>query len=184
MVTCDRQMRRLTEDARLRSSHRGLCRDVSFVFGQRPQSHLLHARIALMLWYFVLLAVVLVAAGFSLMASGHTRRDLATGRPTFDSVADATGIWNRSHLDDLIGVRDSDDRYTVSADEVRRIPQTFWKRYFDSDVADAGCIICSLIGAPLIRSYPAIAWGLAAVSAAYIVAGYVGAFVVVIRNRP
>jgi hypothetical protein len=139
--------------------------------------------IAPMLWFYLLLAVVLVAAAASLVASGNTRRDLATGRPTFDSVADATGIWNRSRLDELVGPRDGDDRYAVSAELVRNIPPTWWKRWFDSDVADIGSIALSLIGVFLVRSYPSIAWGLLAVSAAYIIVGYIGGVFVVLRNR-
>ncbi len=136
-----------------------------------------------MLWFFVLLAVVLVSAGASLAASRDTRRDLDTGRPTFDSVADATGIWNRSRLDDLVGPRDDDDRYTVNAEMVRNIPSTWWKRWFDSDVADVGCIILSLIAASLIRSHPPFAWGLVSVGAAYIGVGYLGGILVVLRHR-
>ena len=136
-----------------------------------------------MLWFYILLAVVLVAAGASLVASRDTRRDLATGRPNFDSVADATGIWNRSRLDDLVGPRDGDDRYAVSAEIVRNIPPTWWKRWFDSDVADVGCVVLSLIGVSLIHSQPSIAWGLVAFSASYIIVAYLGGILVVLRNR-
>ncbi len=136
-----------------------------------------------MLSFFMLSAIVLVAAGASLVASRDTRRDLATGHPTFDSVADATGIWSRSRLDDLVGQRDEDDRYTVSAEMVYSIPMTWWKHWFDSDIADIGCIVLTLIGATQIRLHPPIAWSLVAVPAAYIVIGYVGGVLVVVRNR-
>jgi hypothetical protein len=136
-----------------------------------------------MLWFILLLAVVLFAAGLSLVATRDTRRDLATGRPTFDSVADATGIWNRSRLDDLVGPRDDDDRYVVSAEQVRDISPTWWKRWFDSDVADVGCIVLSLAAGLLFRSYPSVAWILIVVSAVYIGVGYFGGIIVVLRNR-
>lgn len=133
--------------------------------------------------FLVIFTVVLIAATASLVASRDTRRDLETGRPTFDSVADATGIWDRSRLDGLIGPRDGDDRYTASVQVVRSITPTWWKRWFDSNLADVGCIALSLIGASLMRSHASVAWGLVLVSAAYIFVGYIGGMVVVLRNR-
>lgn len=136
-----------------------------------------------MLWFLVLLAFVLIAAVASLVASKNTRRDLGTGRPRFNSVADSTGIWNRSRLDDLVGPRDDEDRYTVTADVVRSIPPTWWKRWFDGGPADVGCIVLSLIGLSLIDTVPALSWASVAASATYLGIGYVGGILIILQNR-
>ena len=136
-----------------------------------------------MLWFIVLFVFVVIAAGASLVASLGSRNDLATGRPTFESVADLTGIWNRARLDELIGPSGDDDRYIVDAETVAKIPRTRWKRWFDPGVGDVGCIVLAIAAALLMRSHSLLAWCFVSVAAAYIAVGYIGGVVVVMRNR-
>ena len=133
-----------------------------------------------MVWFFLILTAVVIAAGASLAASWNSRRDLASGRPSFHSVADLTGIRNRTRLDELFGPRDGEDRYTVNAEALQKVPRTKWKRWFDREGSDIGCIALALAAALLIRSLPSIAWGLLAVSAVYLILGYLGALIAVL----
>ena len=136
-----------------------------------------------MLWFIVLFVFIVIAAGASLVVSRGSRNDLATGRPTFESVADLTGIWNRARLDELIGPCGDDDRYIVDAETVAKIPQTWWKRWFDRDLGDVGCIVLAIAAALLMHSNSLLAWCFVTVAAAYIVVGYIGGVAVVMRNR-
>jgi hypothetical protein len=118
----------------------------------------------------------------SIGASRGSRRDIGSGRPSFYSVADATGIWSRSRLDRLLGPRDANDRYTATAEQVDAIPQTLWKRLFDNGLCDLACILVATASPFLYGSQTVVSLGLLAVSGAYIAVGYVGAIVVVIRD--
>ncbi len=135
-----------------------------------------------MLWIILGSVGVVIAAGCSVGASRDSRRDITGGHPKFDSVADATGVWNRTRLDQLLGPRDSDDRYTATAEQVYSIPKTWWKRVFDNDLCDLGCIIIALASPWFFRSQTTLSTILLAIAACYLVIGYVGAVVVVSRN--
>ena len=133
-------------------------------------------------WVILVSIAVVIAAGCSIGASRNSHRDITGGHPTFDSVADATGVWNPTRLDQLLGPRDTDNRYTATAEQVYGIPKTRWKRLFDNDLCDVGCIILALASPWCFQSQTALSIILLAISAAYVVMGYVGAVVVVIRN--
>jgi hypothetical protein len=135
-----------------------------------------------MLWVLLASIAVVVAAGTSLGASRDSRRDIDGGRPSFYSVADVTGIWSRPRLDRLLGPRDDDDRYRATTEQVYTIPQTLWKRLFDNDLCDLACILFAIVSPFLYQSQTALSLGLLVVSGAYIVTGYVGAIVVVVRD--
>ena len=99
-----------------------------------------------MTWWMILIAVVVILAGStSLLGSWHTRRDIATGRPTYLSLSDRTGIWNRNEIAELYGEPDEDDRYTVSAAQVAGFPRRMWQRFFDSMLLD----LVSVVGTPV-----------------------------------
>ena len=137
-----------------------------------------------MLWFAALFFVVVILAGTSLAVSRDSRANVASGHPTFESVADITGIWNRQQLDDLLGPRDDADRYAVEPDTVAKLPRTWWKRWFDTDVIDVGCIVAAIVAAILLGcSYSVAAWCILSAAATYVVAGYVGGVVVYMRSR-
>lgn len=137
-----------------------------------------------MFWFIGLFAIVVISAGASLVASRDSRRNIASGNPTFASVADVTGIWNRERLDELIGPRDDDGRYNVGAETVAQLPRTRWKRWFDSDLGDVGCILLAVASAVLLTlSYSVAAWCVLSAAAIYIVAGYAGGTVMYMRSR-
>ena len=95
-----------------------------------------------MFWWIILSAVVVILAGStSLLGSWHTRRDIATGRASYLSLSDRTGIWDRKELAELYGEPDEDDRYTVSAATVAGFPKRLWQRFFDSMLLDLASIV-------------------------------------------
>jgi len=135
-----------------------------------------------MLWFILGSVAVVIAAACSIWASRASRRDITGGHPKYASVADATGVWNRTRLDQLFGPRDSDDRYTATAEQVYGIPKTWWKRLFDNNLCDLGCIIIALASPWFFRSQTALSIVLLAIAGGYIAIGYVGAVVVVIKS--
>jgi hypothetical protein len=137
-----------------------------------------------MLWILLGSVAVVVAAGCSIGASWDSRRDIARGRPTFHSVADATGIWSRMRLDQLLGPRDAEDRYTATSEQVHTIPRTRWKRLFDNDLSDLACILFAAASPFFYGSHTTLSISLLAIAGSYVGIGYVVAFVVVIREGP
>jgi hypothetical protein len=94
-----------------------------------------------MLWITLIAAMVILAATASLFGSWHTRRDVASGRPSYLSLADLTGIWDRRELARLCGPPDEDDRYSLSVETAARLPRKKWLRYFDAPLLDLACIL-------------------------------------------
>ena len=137
-----------------------------------------------MLWFILLFGVVTIASGASLASSLGSRREVATGRPSFESLADLTGIWDRERLESLVGPPHDDERYRADIESIAKIRRTWWKRWFDGELADAGCIGLAIIAACLIRSYPLLAWFVLAIPAVYLAISYLGGFVIVTRSRP
>jgi hypothetical protein len=136
-----------------------------------------------MVWVVLGAIAVIVGAGLSIAASRDSRRDVDRGQPSFYSVADVTGIWSRSRLDRLLGPRDADDRYSVTAEQVYAIPQTLWKRLFDNRPFDLACICVAIASPFLYGTQAALSVGLLALAGMYIATGYIGATVVVLRGR-
>lgn len=98
-----------------------------------------------MIWLIGILVVF--AAAVSLWGSYDTRRDMRTGRPQYESLADFTGTWDRDQLAQLYGSPDDEDRYTVPAGAGRRLPQNWWVRCFDSvsmDCVSAGAAVAGM----------------------------------------
>jgi len=139
-------------------------------------------RIFEMLWVILGSVLVVIAAGCSIRASRDSRRDINTGRPSFYSVADATGIWSRTRLDQLLGPRDTDDRYTATSEQVYGIPQAWWKRFFDNDLCSLACILLAIAAPFCYRSQTVLSIGLLAISGSCVVISYVGAVVVILQS--
>lgn len=137
-----------------------------------------------MLWMIIATVMVALAAGGSILATIGSRRDIASGNPTFDSVADVTGIWNRSELDRVLGPRDDEDRYCATAQQVYNIPPARWKWLLDNSWCDAVSLILALT-APVLYAMqsPGAGITLLGCSAAYQLIGYGSALVAVVRSR-
>ena len=136
-----------------------------------------------MLWVILGSVAVMIAAGCSVAATRDSHRDIKSGKPTFHSVADVTGVWDRAKLDQLIGPRDGNDRYAVRADQVYDIPQTWWKRWLDNDFCDVSCVVLAVAVPCIFLWQPTLAIVLLAGSAAYVIIGYTTALVVVLRGN-
>ncbi len=118
-------------------------------------------RFLFVIYWIVGIAVVVIFAGSaSLLGSWHTRRDIATGRPSYLSLSDRTGIWDRKELARLYGEPDEEDRYTVSA--AARFHKSLWQMVFDSMRLN----LVSIVGAAVSlwmasTAMPGAAWVLA-----------------------
>ncbi len=136
-----------------------------------------------MLWILIGSVVVILGSGVSIWSSVRSRRDIATGRPRFESVADVTGIWKRETLDGILGPRDSEDRYRATSNQIHAIPKTAWKQLFDSELGDTATIIAAIISPLVYETNFALSLGLLSSSAAFIIIGYIGAVFVVVRDE-
>lgn len=135
-----------------------------------------------MLWFLLAAGLVIIMAGASLQSSRNSHSDIKTGHPSFESIADVTGIWNRQELDEQFGPRDSQGRYRATPKETGRIAKPAWKRWLDSPAGD-WIALGTALAAPLIyRLHSTSAVVLLSGTAAYLFAGYVAAAIVVIRG--
>lgn len=135
-----------------------------------------------MIWMICVSVVVVIAASTSLAASYDSRRDIATGKPEFTSIADRTGIWYREELDRLLGPRDENDRYTATTEQVDRIPRTWLKFLLDNDWCDGMSIAAALTAPALFCFYPALSVIVLTVAVLYILLGYIVSIVVVLKT--
>ncbi len=94
-----------------------------------------------MLWITLIAVMVILVATASLFGTWHTHRDVASGRPSYLSLADLTGIWDRRELARLCGPPDEDERYSVSLETAATLPRKKWLRYFDPPLLDLACIL-------------------------------------------
>lgn len=136
-----------------------------------------------MAWMILGGLVVGAGAVFSLIASRNSRRDVASGHPTYESVADLTGVWDRSQLDERLGPRDHLDRYTATAAEVDQIPRAWWKLLLDTDAGDVFCLLMTIAAPLAYHSFPNAGLALLAAAATYCIAGYLTAIVFVVRSE-
>lgn len=136
-----------------------------------------------MVWLIVGCVILAAASCLQLIASRESRRDVASGHPSYDSVADITGLWDRRQLDELLGPRDENDRYTATAADIDRIPRTWWKQLFDSDAADYVCLLLAIVAPLVYRSSSEVAIALFAVPALYTLLGYQGAVSMVLGSE-
>ena len=128
-------------------------------------------------WLLVIVAVAIIGAGTaSVVGSWHTRRDIATGRPSYLSLADYTGVWDRAELAEHCGQPNDEDRYTVSASEAAKVPGKLWLRLFDSVPLDLASVVAAAVSLWLVAvgnaaavwmlticgSYQIISWGVTA----------------------
>ena len=89
-----------------------------------------------MFWTTAIAIAVIVGAATSLFGWWHTRRDIKSGRPSYLSLADLTGIWDRDALTRICGPPDHRDRYKVTPEMIARMPIRLWVRVFDTAALD------------------------------------------------
>jgi len=135
-----------------------------------------------MIYIVVLSVVVITAAVASLLGSWHTRRDITTGRPTYLSLADRTGIWDRNELARLLGPPDKDDRYPVTPRAAATLPRRIWVRVLDSALLDTGCIVLAVVSIGLATSGSVASWCLLAPCGCYQLASWSWAAYVVVKD--
>ncbi len=134
-----------------------------------------------MIWPIVIAAVITLVAAASILTSFHTRRDLATGRPSYDSLLDYTGIASRHELARLFGPPDADDRYQVTREQAQS-KQRLWVQLLDSIAGDTVCILVSILALGLVwNSHSAGLW-LLGLAVAYQAIGWTVATVMVVRG--
>jgi hypothetical protein len=95
------------------------------------------------IWLIVVAALVVLLSGASIYGSYDTWRDMRSGRPTFDSLADYTGIVDRAALERLAGRPGPDGRYDLPFERASALPQRAWKKVFDWPAWD----LMTLLGA-------------------------------------
>ena len=133
--------------------------------------------------YIVVLSIVVIAAAIaSLFGSWHTRHDIAAGRPTYLSLADRTGIWDRNELTRLFGPPDEDDRYLVTPQAAATLPRRLWVRVLDSVFLDTGCIVLAVVSICLAASGTGASWCLLALCGCYQLVSWSCATYVVLKN--
>ncbi len=135
-----------------------------------------------MTWIIVASIVVVLGAGASLIGSLDDRRDLATGRPSFDTIASLVGTWDRPTITKYLGEPDRDGRFSVTPEQVRMIPRTWWKRYFDRPWQDGLCMIGAIAAPFLWPVQQPAAIAIAVASLTYVLAGYLLAIVMTVRS--
>ena len=125
-----------------------------------------------MIGYIVLGAIIVGSTTVSLLGRWETRRDISNGRPSYISVGDYTGIWDRTKLSEICGPPDREDCYTVESSVIRSRPKSFGLRFLDSWILDVGCIAGSIVSMGLLMLQKPFGPLILAICAAYQVAGW------------
>ncbi len=125
-----------------------------------------------MLWIVLGSMLVFFFIAISLWASVQSWRDVASGSPKYESVADVTGIWNREVLESILGASDANDCYHVTPSQVRRIRRPMWKVLFDSETTDVFCLIATVVS-PIVYYFQAeLGQAMLILLVGYVVVGY------------
>lgn len=95
-----------------------------------------------MFWWSVLFGLALGSSLVSLWAGVHTYRDLRTGRPSYESLADYTGVRDRQTLARWYGPPDSADRYDVIG---KQIQVRWWVWWLDAIYLDVAFLVVSIV---------------------------------------
>ncbi len=96
-----------------------------------------------MIWLTTIAILAILAACGSIWGTIDDRRDIATGRPSFETLVSYTGVWSREVFVQLLGEPDAKDRFTLPAEKLRELPTSVWVRLFDSMLPDVLSIILS-----------------------------------------
>ena len=111
------------------------------------------------MWIWLLIALTVVAAGFSVYGSLDTRRDLKTGAPSYASVVDYTGIGSPDKLEQLLGSPDENQRFAIPPGDAAKLPRRAWVGLLDSIVGDCIAGALSVAGGIVARHSPVWGWG-------------------------
>ena len=101
-----------------------------------------------MIWLCVVSVLTVVAASASIWATIEDRREIRTGRPSFETLVSYTGIWRRDTFIEVLGEPDTMDCFALPKDKIHELPVSWWYRFFDSTPADVTSMILS-VAAPI-----------------------------------
>jgi hypothetical protein len=135
-----------------------------------------------LIWLTAIASLAILAACGSIWGTIDDRRDIATGRPSFETLVSYTGVWNHKVFVRLLGEPDTKDRFTLSTDKLRELPSSVWVRLFDNITSDVLSIMLSG-AAPVLWLYNStIAAASLALGAGIQVVGYGIAAIVTYRS--
>jgi hypothetical protein len=124
----------------------------------------------MIIWTILIGGLVVGMTTSSLMSTYKTRRDIASGRPEYLSLADYIGIFDRQVLLKQFGPADAEDRYTVSRETAKK-PRLPWSRLFDSMTLDVASFVTALVVGGLAANRTPGPWWPLALACAYQVIG-------------
>jgi hypothetical protein len=96
-----------------------------------------------LIWLTAIASLAIVAACGSIWGTIDDRRDIATGRPSFETLVSYTGVWNRGVFVQLLGEPNTKDRFALSTEQLRELPSSAWVRLFDNMLFDVLSIMLS-----------------------------------------
>lgn len=98
------------------------------------------------MWVWGIVAVTVLASLLSMYGSLHTWRDIQSGRPSYASLVDYTGISRPEELVSRFGEFDSEGRFTLSENDRTQLPRARWVVFMDHPIVDVVMILISVIG--------------------------------------
>ena len=107
-----------------------------------------------MFGFVVFGAIIVGSTTVSMLGRWETRRDIRAGRPSYLSLGDYTGTWDRMRLAELCGPPDREDCYTVESAVIRGMPKKLWLRLLDSWILDIGCVAGAIVSMGLLIFQP------------------------------
>lgn len=111
--------------------------------------------------------VVVGMATASLLGTWNTRHEMATGYPDYLSLADYTGVFDRSELERLCGPPDPEDRYYVPPESARTLPKRLWSRLLGSPLLDAVSLAVASVATWMAITERPGAWWVVGAAVAY-----------------
>ncbi|MEZ6145007.1 MAG: hypothetical protein R3B91_06155 [Planctomycetaceae bacterium] len=98
------------------------------------------------MWAWGIVAVTVLASLLSMYGSLHTWRDIQSGRPSYASLVDYTGISRPEELVSRFGEFDDEGRFTLSENDRTQLPRARWVVFMDQPIVDVVMILISVIG--------------------------------------
>ncbi|MCA9074929.1 MAG: hypothetical protein KDA93_07850 [Planctomycetaceae bacterium] len=98
------------------------------------------------MWIWAIVAVTVGAGLLSIYGAWDTRKDILSGRPSYASLVDYTGISRPEELIAKFGEYNAEGRFELSDDECSRLPRKRWVILMDQPKLDLALIISSIMG--------------------------------------
>lgn len=135
-----------------------------------------------MIWFWLIVILTVFGAAGSIEGYFDDRRDLRSGRPSFDTLFSLTGIIDREFFIDLFGEPDEDDRFDVPPARASQIPTTWWT-IVDHPLLDLLCIVIAIAAPFVFLLEKNVGLALLVVSAGSQLSGYCYAILMVLRSE-